>query len=50
MFILLNYVALYYLAMTVTDQNLICEEIKSRLNLDNAYYHSAQKLVLLSAV
>jgi hypothetical protein len=26
-----------------TDQYLICEEIKSRLNSGNAYYHSAQK-------
>jgi hypothetical protein len=34
-----------YLGTTVTDQNLIQEEIKSRLNSGNACYHSVQKLV-----
>jgi hypothetical protein len=32
------------LGTTVTDQNLIQEEIKSRLNLGNASYHSVQNL------
>jgi hypothetical protein len=36
-----------YFGMTVTDQNLIQEEIKRRLNLGNACYHSAQNLCLL---
>jgi hypothetical protein len=31
--------------MTVTNQNLIQEEIKKRLNSDNAYYHSVQNLL-----
>jgi hypothetical protein len=30
---------------TVTNQNLINKEIKSRLNLSNACYHSVQKLL-----
>jgi hypothetical protein len=34
-----------YLVMTITNQNVIQEEIKSRLNLRNACYHSAQKLL-----
>jgi hypothetical protein len=34
-----------YLGMTVTNQNLITEEIKSRLNLGNAWYHSVQNLL-----
>jgi hypothetical protein len=29
-----------YLGMTVSNQNLIHEEIKSRLNFGNACYHS----------
>jgi hypothetical protein len=29
-----------YLVTTVTNQNLIQEEIKKRLNSDNASYHS----------
>jgi hypothetical protein len=34
-----------YLGTRVTNQNLIQEEIKSRLNAGNAYYHSVQKLL-----
>jgi hypothetical protein len=34
-----------YLGMTVTDQNLIQEEIKRRLNSGNACYHSVQNLL-----
>jgi hypothetical protein len=34
-----------YLGMTVTNQNLIQEEIKRRLNSGNAGYHSIQKLL-----
>jgi hypothetical protein len=34
-----------YLGMTVTNQNLIQEEIKRRLNLGNASYRSVQKLL-----
>jgi hypothetical protein len=34
-----------YLGMTVTNQNLIQEEIKRRLNSDNACYHSVQNLL-----
>jgi hypothetical protein len=37
-----------YLGTTITQQNLIQEEIKRRLNLGNACYHSIQNL--LSAV
>jgi hypothetical protein len=32
-----------YLGITVTNQNLIKEEIKRRLNSSNACYHSVQK-------
>jgi hypothetical protein len=38
-----------YLGTTVTNQNLIQEEI-NRVNFGNACYHSAQNLVFLSAV
>jgi hypothetical protein len=31
-----------YLGMTVRNQNLIQEEIKRRLNLGDAWYHSVQ--------
>jgi hypothetical protein len=34
-----------YLGTTVTNQNLIQEEIKRRLNSDNACYHSVQNLM-----
>jgi hypothetical protein len=34
-----------YLETTVTNQNLIQEKIKRRLNSANACYHSVQKLV-----
>jgi hypothetical protein len=34
-----------YLGATLTDQNSIQEEIKSRLKLGNACYHSVQKLL-----
>jgi hypothetical protein len=34
-----------YLGTTVTNQNLIQEEIKKRLNSGNAFYHSVQNLL-----
>jgi hypothetical protein len=34
-----------YLGMTVTNQNLIQEEIKERMNSGNACYHSVQNLL-----
>jgi hypothetical protein len=34
-----------YLGTTVTNQNLIQEEIKRRLNLGNACYHSVQRVL-----
>jgi hypothetical protein len=34
-----------YLGTTLTDQNCIHEEIKNRLNLGNACYHSVQSLL-----
>ena len=34
-----------YLGMTLTNQNSIKEEIKSRLKLGNAFYHSVQNLL-----
>ena len=37
-----------YLGMTLTNQNSILEEIKSRLKLGNACYHSVQNLLFSS--
>jgi hypothetical protein len=34
-----------YLVTTLTDQNCMHEEIKSRLNLGNACYHAVQGLL-----
>jgi hypothetical protein len=34
-----------YLGTTITNQNLIQEEIKRRLNSGNACYHSVQNLL-----
>jgi hypothetical protein len=34
-----------YLGKTLTDQNCMCKEMKSRLNLGNSCYHSVQSLV-----
>jgi len=34
-----------YLGTNLTDQNSIAEEIKSRLRLGNACYHSVQNLL-----
>jgi hypothetical protein len=34
-----------YLGRTIANQSLIREEIKRRLNSDNACYHSGQKLL-----
>jgi hypothetical protein len=39
-----------YLGTTLTDQNCIHEEIKSRLNSGNACYHSVQSPVIPPAV
>jgi hypothetical protein len=40
-----NVSQLKYLGMPVTNQNLILEEIKKRLNSGNACYHSVQNLL-----
>jgi hypothetical protein len=40
-----NVSQLKYLGKTVTNQNLIQEEIKRRLNSGNACYHSVQNLL-----
>jgi hypothetical protein len=40
-----NVAQLKYLCMTVTNQNLIQEEIKRRLDSGNACYHSVHKLL-----
>jgi hypothetical protein len=34
-----------YLGMMLTNQNCICQEIKSRLNSGNACYHAVQNLL-----
>jgi hypothetical protein len=34
-----------YLGITLTDQNCIHEEVKSRLNAGKACYHSVQSLM-----
>jgi hypothetical protein len=39
-----------YLGTTLTDQNSIQEEIKSRLKLGNACYHSVQNLLPSSLI
>jgi hypothetical protein len=39
-----------YLGTTTTNQNLIQEETKRRLNSGNACYHAVQNLVFSSAV
>jgi hypothetical protein len=39
-----------YLGTTLTDQNCVHEEIKSRLNSGNACYHSVQSFVIPPAV
>jgi hypothetical protein len=39
-----------YLGTTLADQNFMHKEIKSRLNLGNACYHSVQSLVFLPVV
>jgi hypothetical protein len=46
-----EYVAMFKsLGTTVTDQDLIQEEMKSRLNSSNVCYHSVQKSVFSSVV
>jgi hypothetical protein len=40
-----NVSELKYFGMTVTNQNLIPEEINRRLNSGNACYHSVQNLL-----
>jgi hypothetical protein len=40
-----NMAQLKYLGATVTNQNLIQEKIKMRLNSDNACYYSVQNLL-----
>jgi hypothetical protein len=40
-----NVAQFIYLGMTITNQNLIQEEIKTRLNSGNACYHSVHKLL-----
>jgi hypothetical protein len=40
-----NVLQFKYLGTTLTNQNLIQEEIKRRLNSGNACYHSFQKLL-----
>jgi hypothetical protein len=40
-----NVAQLKYLGITVTNKNVIQEEIKRRVNLGNVCYHSVQKLL-----
>jgi hypothetical protein len=40
-----NVVQFRYLERAITNQNLIQEEIKKRLNLGNACYHSVRDLL-----
>jgi hypothetical protein len=40
-----NMTKLKYLGMIVTNHNFITEEIKSRLNSENACYHEVQNLL-----
>jgi hypothetical protein len=40
-----NVAKLKYWGATVTNRNLILEEIKRRLNSGNAFYHSVQNLL-----
>jgi ribosomal protein S2 len=45
-----NVVQFRYLGTTITDQNLIQEDIKKRLNSGNTRYHLVHKLSFSSAV
>jgi hypothetical protein len=38
----------FYLGVTVTNQNLLCEEIKSRINSGNSLYYSVHNFIILS--
>jgi hypothetical protein len=45
-----NVTQFIYFGTTVTNQNLIQEELKRRLNCGNAHYHSVPNLLFSSAV